>query len=110
METAGDKSWFGAKTLFRHPDLEREEGRRCYEERVVLISASNEDEALRLAEEEAKEYASGSETKFLGYVNVFRIDDPIRSGAEVFSIMRSADVTEDDFVTHYYDDGTFHTR
>ena len=110
MNEGSEKTWFGAKTLFRHPGLEREPGKSCYEERVVLIHASDEEEASRLAEEEANEYADGSSTRFLGYVNIFRIDDTIGSRAEVFSIMRSTTMEEDEFVTHYYDDGTFHTR
>ena len=110
MERNSGKFWFGAKTLFRHPGLERTEGPPCYEERVVLITASDEDEALKLAEDGARAYEEGRDTQYLGYVNVFRIDGPVGPGAEVFSIMRSVDVSEQDFVTRYYDDGTFHTR
>jgi hypothetical protein len=110
MDDGSEKRWFGAKTVFRHPGLERELGKNCYEERVVLIRASDEDEALRLAEGEANEYADGSATRFLGYVNIFRIEDTIGSRAEVFSIMRSVTMEEDEFLTHFYDDGTFHTR
>lgn len=110
MDTSSEKIWFGAKTVFRHPGLERQEGPCCYEERVVLIRASDENEALRLAEEEAEAYASGSDTRYLGYANVFRIDDAIGSGAEVFSIMRSMAIGEDEFVSHFHDDGTFRTR
>ena len=110
MELKPGQFWFGAKTLYRHPGLEREGGEPCYEERVVLIIATDEEEALKLAEDEARAYQSGLETRYLGYVNVFRINDPVGPGAEVFSIMRSVDVPEAEFVTRYYDDGTFHTR
>jgi Domain of unknown function (DUF4288) len=110
MEAGSNKTWFGAKTVYRHPALEREPGASCYEERVVLICASDEDEALELAEAEAAQYADGADTRFLGYTNVFRIDDAIGPGAEVFSIMRTMTMSEDEFVTRFYDDGTFHTR
>jgi hypothetical protein len=64
MNEGSGKTWFGAKTVLRHPGLEREPGKSCYEERVVLIHASDEEEALKLAEQEANEYADGSATKF----------------------------------------------
>ena len=110
MNEGSGKTWFGAKTVLRHPGLEREPGKSCYEERVVLIHASDEEEALKLAEQEANEYADGLATKFLGYVNIFRMDCTLGSLAEVFSIMRTTTMEEDEFVTHFYDDGTFHTR
>jgi hypothetical protein len=101
QEAAG--GWYGAKTAFRHPSLEPERGLRCYEERIVLIRASDPDEAVRLAEEEAKRYASDT-GKYLGYVNVFRILDEIGAGAEVFSAMRSVPLAEDEFVTRFCED------
>jgi hypothetical protein len=104
--------WFGAKTLYAHEQLSREGGKTCFEERVVLLRAPNEDEAIRQAEEEARSYASGpGGSRYLGYVNVFRIDgDAPDVGTEVFSIMRSMELSSEDFITRYYDDGSFHTR
>jgi hypothetical protein len=106
------KVWFGAKTIYAHEALSREEGKTCFEERVVLVRAHDEDEAIRQAEEEAKDYAAGpGGTRYLGYVNVFRIDgDAPGAGTEVFSLMRSMEISDEDFITRYYDDGTFHTR
>lgn len=102
--------WYGAKSVFAHDDISARQGRPCFEERVVLLRARDEEDAIHLAEEEAEAYASAS-TRYLGYVNVFRISDPsISDRTEVFSIMRSMDLSDKDYLDRYYDDGSFRTR
>ena len=107
MEQRDAGSWFGAKTVFRHKNLERKPG---VQSRCEAGTLWDENEALKIAEEEAESYATGDGTRYLHYVNVFKIRDPIGARAEVFSIMRSLSVPEDEYITRFYDDGTFHTR
>ena len=42
--------WYGAKTIFAHDDIAARQLKPCYEERVVLLRAEDDDDALRLAE------------------------------------------------------------
>ena len=102
--------WYAVKCIFRHDGL-AEKG-IVYEERIVLFKANSFDEAKDLAEAEAEAYI-GSEGKITctDYMQVFHLfDDQIESGTEIYSIMRTSDKSEKDFIDHYYDDGTEHTQ
>lgn len=105
-------SWYGAKTVYAHERLAPQQGKLCYEERVVVLQANSFDDALRLAEHEAEQYAAGLDgCRYLQFVNVFEMfDEELAAGSEVFSIMRSIDATPKEFVDRFYDDGSFHTR
>lgn len=76
--------WYGAKVY--SPSRRFEEHGHLYEERVVLLKAESEDEAIDRAEKEAREYAQNLEgCSYLGYVNVFHVyNESIGDGTEVF--------------------------
>ncbi len=103
--------WYAARCVFRHDGLRAVQRRRyVYEERIVLVRAGSEAEALRRAEREAAEYASDS-VRYLGFVETFSIAAArIRDGSEVFSLMRSSNKPAAGFVTRYFDDGSEHRR
>jgi hypothetical protein len=105
------KTWFAAKTLHLHKDLEGDQG-SCYEERIVLLQAASVDEALRKAGREARGYAGAQKAvDFLGYLAVFHLaGDALEDGLEVYSILRSVPLSKRDFIRRYYDDGTFHVE
>jgi len=104
-----DEPWYGAKCVFRHDDLQREEGSYVYEERVVLIRADSFDEAIAKAEQEAHTYAEEFDGIYLDFCGVYHLaDNEVGDGCEVYSLMRTSDLEVDDFITRYFDDGTQH--
>ncbi len=106
-----DEPWYGAKCIFRHADLKSEDG-HLYEERVVLLKAGSEDEAIERAEKEAQEYAQNLDgCSYLAYVNVFHVyGASIRDGTEVYSLMRASKLSKKKYVDRFFDTGKERTR
>lgn len=106
-----DEPWYGAKCVFRHSDLKNESG-GMYEERVILLKAESGDEAIERAEKEANEYAQNLEgCSYLGYVNVFHIyDETIGDRTEVYSLMRSSKLSDEQYLDSFYDTGLQRTK
>jgi len=104
--------FYGAKTLYKHNAPPKFGKKWVYEERIVLIGAHNADEAIKQAELEANNYSKKEKTiVYLNFVNVFEIfDRKISSGSEVYSIMRSEDLIDDEYIDRYYDTGTEHIK
>jgi hypothetical protein len=111
-DQTSDKSepWYGAQMVFRHPSG----GSRTvdsYEERIVLIRADSEEEAITKAEVEASEYCHGSDTEYTGFVRVFHIfEEAIRDKTEVFSIIRDSELSPKDYLDHFFDTGSEYER
>jgi hypothetical protein len=98
--------------LFEHLRVKPDGGRRrVFEERIVLIRASSEAQAIREAEREARTYAKDVEAKYLKFVETYHLyAAAVRSGTEVFSLMRSSNMIPRRFVSRYFDDGSEHRR
>lgn len=92
------KKWFGIKTLYLI--YEKAKGRNvpvAGEERITLFKAANFDEAIRLAEIEAKKYAAGTfenasdnqiQIRYLNACDAFELfDSNITQGTEAYSHM-----------------------
>src|SRR5882724_9356878 len=92
-DSKNEEPWYGAKCVFLHVNIASCPG-QVYEERVVLVRANDFDEAIRLAEIEANNYAGDDEDcTFTGFMNVFHIyDKKIGDGTEVYSLMRTSDL------------------
>ena len=106
-------AWYAARAVFLHKGLGPARGKkRVFEERIVLLRAATEKAALREAEREARRYArSTSGVDYVGFVETFRLfESRLRSGSEVFSLMRSSTLTPSRFVSRYVDDGTERRR
>ena len=102
--------WYGAKCIFRHEDLPAEAGAAVYEERVVLVHASSEEEALNKAEQEAKRYAIDG-IEYLGFVDLYRLATAgVGDGSEIYSQMRTSTLAPSDYLNRFYDTGTEHSR
>jgi hypothetical protein len=101
--------WYAARCIFCD---ERSGTLKTYEERVILLWAESEEQAIRLAEEEAQEYAAGSPgCSYTGFLDLFHLfDEEIGHRAEVFSLMRSSDLNQNDYLNRYYDTGSEHSR
>jgi uncharacterized protein DUF4288 len=95
-------NWYGVKTLYRAAPVGRARGTdglysvdvTLVEERVIVVRARTGDDAIRMAEVEAKKYATKSHhnpygqrvrTRYLGYVDAYHMFDELHEGAEVFS-------------------------
>ena len=106
-----DEPWYGAKCIFLHTQIDRCPG-QVYEERVVLIKATSIDEAIERAESIAAGYARECEgCSYTGFVDVFHIyDENIGDGSEVYSLMRTSDMGEDEYLNHFYDTDTERTQ
>jgi hypothetical protein len=96
-----NSEWYAAKTIYQHHRL------TVFEERVVLLQAADFDDALAKAEAEAAEYCiTCGDTVYLGFVSVFHLfDETIGHGTEVYSLMRESELSAEDYLDHFYDDG-----
>ena len=93
--------WFSVRSLF----FDEENG--SYEERTILISATDHDDAIEQAEKEAKQYsASIGGIIYVGYSDSFHIfGEEIKSGTEIFSLIRKTDLAADEYINRFLDSG-----
>ncbi len=110
---ASVEPWYAVRCVFLHLDLRGGKGRkRVYEERIIVVRARSDRDALQKGEREAKEYSRGlARVRRLEFVETFRLfGKTIREGTEVFSLMRSSNLDESSFLNRYFDDGSEHRR
>lgn len=100
-------TWYGAKAVFRHADLE-EHGQRLFEERVVLIRATSPHEAIRKAEEQARKYAAENGVTWVEeYICTYEMfDEELGEGTEVWSLMRRSALDEAQYLRRFYSTGS----
>lgn len=111
--TTKAEPWYAVRCVFLHPDLRGEKRRKnVYEERIIVVRAGSEREAMRKGEREAKEYSKGLESvRRLKFVETFHLfGKTIRDGTEVFSLMRSSNLDGRKFLDRYFDEGLEHRR
>jgi hypothetical protein len=77
-----------------------------YEERILLWKAESLDQAIEMAEKEAKEYEKNTNCVYIGLTQGYHtyIDQP-KSGSKVFSLMREDDLPADEYLDLYFDTG-----
>ena len=81
-----------------------------YEERITLWVANDFDEAVALAEEEAREYASDG-GEYLGLCQAYGLVDSVeKSGVEVFSLLRQSDLDPEEYVDAFFATGEEHEQ
>ena len=103
---------YGAKSITRFDSLKDENGNPVFEERVVIVNASNQDEAIELAEIEAKEYAQINNGFYLSWIGVYEAKESkvaFDGIQEVYSIMRNDDSSDEDYLDYFYDTGSERT-
>lgn len=100
-------AWYAAKTVCKHRRLADGTLTTLFEERVVLLKASDFDDAIAKGEAEASEYCrSLQDGSYTGYINVYRLaDETVGPGTEVFSLMRESGLPDGDYLDRFYDDG-----
>ena len=83
--------WFAVRCLFSHPGLASDGKKALYEERVTLWRAASWDDAFKLAEAEAREYAASDVCIFHGTTDAFQLfDESVGQGTEIWSTMRGS--------------------
>src|SRR4051812_17996917 len=99
--------WFSAKTVCKHQRLKDGLPATVFEERVVLLQATDFDDAIARGEAEAHAYCRSLEdVAYSGYINVYRLHEAtVGHGTEVFSLMRESELSDSDYLDHFYDDG-----
>lgn len=103
------KKLFSAKCVFKFDRIKNNDGETAYEERIVILKARTDDEAIELAEEDAKKYAESERGKYLGYINVYKLfesDIEFNGIKEVYSLMRHDEDNEEDYLDFFYDTGS----
>lgn len=104
---AAGSGWFGVRCVFAVGWPPEAEG-RSYEERVTLWRAASLEEAIGLAEGEAREYAAtinDSPDTYLGLAQAYRMLDEPGHGAEVFSLVRDSGLGHEDYLDAFFDTG-----
>lgn len=94
-------SYFGVRSVVLH-------GPATFEERIVIIAADDEDEAIAAAANESREYCSYlTDCSPLGLYQSYLIgEEAIQDKSEVFSLMRTSQLAVNDYLSRFYDDGS----
>jgi hypothetical protein len=79
--------------------------RNTFEERITLWLAESPDHAIEKAEADARLYARrNAGGSYAGLAQCYHIGDTdIRSGAEVFSLLRTSELDVDEYLSAYFD-------
>jgi hypothetical protein len=92
-------TWFGVRCVF-----EVESG--WFEERVTLWQATDFEDAIAQAEEEAAAYDLAIGSRYLGLAQAFRFDGNPDKGVEVFSLIRESKESPSDYLSKFFDTGS----
>ena len=97
------KNWFTAKGIFLH-ESQLENQKQWYEERIVLLKAKDEKEALKYADEEAKDYIKDLDgTNFIEIIDVYELyDEEISNKREIFSSKTISLLKPQDYLEKFY--------
>lgn len=86
-------------------------GEGTYEERITLWQAKDEQDAIRLAESDAKDYAEALDLVDLGVVQLFSMHDQLSDqGCEVFSLLRDSTLEPTEYVERFFATGAEYQR
>ncbi len=110
-QRTASEPWYSARCLFRNGFADPSES-KVYEERIVLIRAESFEDAIRQAEQEAREYvAESNDIQYLGYVDVYHLfEEVVGDGTEIFSLLRTSKLGSGEYLSRHFDTGTERTR
>ena len=96
---------FSVRCIFRWEPRHDQRHKHLYEERITLWMASNIDDAIALAEEEARAYASAGD-EYLEFCQAYSLPDAIdQTGVEVFSLLRESDLDREQYLAAFFGTG-----
>ena len=93
-------AWFAVRCIFAFDS--------AYEERITIWQGASADDAIALAEAEAREYVNDTAWRYLGFAQSYAMFDQPVAGAEIFSLIRSSDLAEEDYLDAFFDTGAEH--
>ncbi|MBE1495346.1 hypothetical protein H4696_002446 [Amycolatopsis lexingtonensis] len=97
--------WFAVRCVFRWTHA----GEEPYEERITLWRAPDLDEALALAEAEAREYAERAGVGYLGLAQGYATGErELAPGTEVFSLLRDSALPPAEYLDRHFTTGGEH--
>lgn len=80
--------------------------RHLYEERITVWRTNSFEQAIERAEREADKYARDTECKYLGFAQAYHLPaERLRSGSEVFSLMRESNLAQPKYLDKHFDTG-----
>jgi len=101
---------FSVRCVFLCERRQDQTARHLYEERITLWKAADIDQAMALAEDEARLYAA-KDDRYLGLAQAYALyDDIATDGTEVFSLLRDSDLEPDDYLSAFFDTGKERTQ
>ena len=97
------KNWFTAKGIFLHKSQLKNQ-KQWYEERIILLKAKDEKEALKYADEEAKNYIKDLDgTKFIEITDIYALyDEEISDKCEIFSCKMISHLKPQEYLEKFY--------
>ena len=99
--------WFGIRSVYFFG--QKKDGTNIFEERVVVFSASTEEEAFAKAEEEAKLYAAANDMEWHPVQIAYELEGgPLVEGYEVWSELFESSEDLPSFVKSRYENYEFH--
>ena len=102
---------FSVRCIFRWKPRRDQVRKHLYEERITLWKASDIDEAIALAEEEARAYASDSGEEYLEFCQAYAlVEESEANGIEVFSLLRDSDLEPAQYLDAFFATGGEHER
>ncbi|MDC0087971.1 DUF4288 domain-containing protein [Akkermansiaceae bacterium] len=99
---------YGAKSITRFNQFKDEDGDPAFEERVILLHAENQSQAIEIAEKEAIEYADKNNGIHLEWIAVYEAKNSqiiFKGTQEVYSIYRHDDSSDEDYLSYFHDTG-----
>jgi hypothetical protein len=102
---------FSVRCVFRWKPRRDQVRKHLYEERITLWKASDIDEAIALAEGEARTYASDAGEEYLEFCQAYAlVEEPGAHGIEVFSLLRDSDLEPAQYLDAFFATGGEHER
>lgn len=97
--------WYGVRCVFEWTQRET----RPFEERITLWRAGSLDEAIELAEVDAREYAENIDATYLGFAQAYAIGETkLTPGSEAFSLLRDSSLPAEKYLDRHFDTGGEH--
>ena len=100
-----DEVWYAARCIFRFDALSDDEPGPVFEERITLHRAESFEEAFEKAERAAREYDAEDGPEFVDCTGVYHLFDEPADGAEVFSLLRIADMEPSEYLNRFFQTG-----
>lgn len=98
--------WYSVRCVFRSAERSGRPKRNLYEERITVWRASSFDDAIKLAECDARQYAEDTDSEYIKFAQAFHVfPNKLTSGAEVFSLMRESNYSPKKYLDTYFDNG-----